>query len=386
MSSPVLRPACGLSSGWPAPGGGDPLPVHRHHLRLRADPRPEQPACAAGGGHRVPPGQRAGAQAVDPDREGGSARLPRHARIRRRSLEATFVREVMDTDVVHGRAGTACSPKSTGIFARARRSGASACIPFWTRTPGSWAFCPGRPCSRHGTARASPGHASHAWTRGRGLPRRDPAQRGRPHGLTRPRRAARRRPGSTPRHLDGLITQFDLLQARQKLLEEERHAERVLTLRRAAAPGATGPESASGSDRRRAQNRRLSPNPRPSHSRADRGTSDPLLRPGRGGGLGRHPRMRAPPTRAAPPPVAGASLGPHARGAPGSDRDNPRMSDLRRGVGGSRTRWRPGVLGWAGVHGLRGARPASAWVRRCAARMTEVSGTGRRVGRAPRSW
>jgi chloride channel protein, CIC family len=33
-------------------------------------------------------------------------------------------------------------------------------------------------------------------------------------------------------HLLGLITQFDLLKARQKLLEEERHAERVLTLRR----------------------------------------------------------------------------------------------------------------------------------------------------------
>jgi chloride channel protein, CIC family len=32
----------------------------------------------------------------------------------------------------------------------------------------------------------------------------------------------------------GLITQFDLLAARQKLLEEERHAERVLTLRRVA--------------------------------------------------------------------------------------------------------------------------------------------------------
>ena len=29
------------------------------------------------------------------------------------------------------------------------------------------------------------------------------------------------------------VTQFDLLAARQKLLEEERHAERVLTLRRA---------------------------------------------------------------------------------------------------------------------------------------------------------
>ena len=35
-----------------------------------------------------------------------------------------------------------------------------------------------------------------------------------------------------PARLDGLITQFDLLTARQKLLEEERHAERVLTLRR----------------------------------------------------------------------------------------------------------------------------------------------------------
>ncbi|MHB1784161.1 MAG: chloride channel protein, partial [Acidimicrobiales bacterium] len=34
------------------------------------------------------------------------------------------------------------------------------------------------------------------------------------------------------RHLAGLITQFDLFGARQKLLEEERHAERVLTLRR----------------------------------------------------------------------------------------------------------------------------------------------------------
>ena len=34
--------------------------------------------------------------------------------------------------------------------------------------------------------------------------------------------------------LQGLITQFDLLSARQKLLEEERHAERVLTLRRPA--------------------------------------------------------------------------------------------------------------------------------------------------------
>jgi CIC family chloride channel protein len=43
---------------------------------------------------------------------------------------------------------------------------------------------------------------------------------------------------AAPTRLVGLITQFDLLEARQKLLEEERHAERVLTLRRAS--GANG--------------------------------------------------------------------------------------------------------------------------------------------------
>ena len=37
-----------------------------------------------------------------------------------------------------------------------------------------------------------------------------------------------------PSRLIGVITQFDLLRARQKLLEEERHAERILTLRRVA--------------------------------------------------------------------------------------------------------------------------------------------------------
>ena len=37
-----------------------------------------------------------------------------------------------------------------------------------------------------------------------------------------------------PRRLDGLITQFDLMRARQKLLEEERRAEKVLSLRRVA--------------------------------------------------------------------------------------------------------------------------------------------------------
>jgi chloride channel protein, CIC family len=37
---------------------------------------------------------------------------------------------------------------------------------------------------------------------------------------------------TNPHRLEGLVTQFDLLEARQKLLEEERLAERILTLRR----------------------------------------------------------------------------------------------------------------------------------------------------------
>src|SRR5215469_5767574 len=44
--------------------------------------------------------------------------------------------------------------------------------------------------------------------------------------------------------LEGIITLFDLMQAREKLLTEERHAEKVLTLRRVAARRATA-----GSDR-----------------------------------------------------------------------------------------------------------------------------------------
>jgi CBS domain-containing protein len=36
----------------------------------------------------------------------------------------------------------------------------------------------------------------------------------------------------SPHRLEGMITQFDLFEARQKLLEEERHAERILRLRK----------------------------------------------------------------------------------------------------------------------------------------------------------
>jgi hypothetical protein len=38
--------------------------------------------------------------------------------------------------------------------------------------------------------------------------------------------------------LEGIITQFSLLQAREKRLQEERHAEKVLTLRR-VRPGSS---------------------------------------------------------------------------------------------------------------------------------------------------
>ena len=58
---------------------------------------------------------------------------------------------------------------------------------------------------------------------------------------------------TAPTRLVGLITQFDLLEARQKLLEEERHAERVLTMRRAngrtngrASSSANGTASGTG--------------------------------------------------------------------------------------------------------------------------------------------
>lgn len=55
-----------------------------------------------------------------------------------------------------------------------------------------------------------------------------------------------------PFHLEGLITEFDLLQARQKVLAEERHAERVLNIQRisfkkkvanAANPGPSDPST-----------------------------------------------------------------------------------------------------------------------------------------------
>lgn len=48
---------------------------------------------------------------------------------------------------------------------------------------------------------------------------------------------------TAPDHLVGLVTQFDLLAARQKLLDEERLAERVLTIRRPVTGRRASPPS-----------------------------------------------------------------------------------------------------------------------------------------------
>jgi chloride channel protein, CIC family len=52
-----------------------------------------------------------------------------------------------------------------------------------------------------------------------------------------------------PARMDGLVTQFDLLQARERLLAEERHAERVLLLRRVSGRVAGRPAAQRASSR-----------------------------------------------------------------------------------------------------------------------------------------
>ena len=151
-------------------------------------------------------------------------------------LEAIFVREVMDTDVV----SVAPDEAVATVYAASARRVASA----------SPAALPGPgPARRHGR-----GHTLVARPRSPGRPDgrvaevmlasvafahpdeilRTVADRMAHAGLGV--LAVVDRADST--QLVGLITQFDLLQARQRLLEEERLAERVLTLRRADVPAA----------------------------------------------------------------------------------------------------------------------------------------------------
>ena len=85
--------------------------------------------------HGGSPGQRAGAETVDPHREGRPARLPRHARYAVDPLEATFVREVMDTDV-YTVEPTRPWPSSTRPCPKARQSAANGSTPCSTMPAG----------------------------------------------------------------------------------------------------------------------------------------------------------------------------------------------------------------------------------------------------------
>ena len=224
-------------------------------------------------------------------------------------LEATFVREVMDTDVL------TVTPGQTvrrGLRRPARgiaRGAANGSIPCSTRTPRSSGSCPGRlileardrPGLCVGAVMLSPVALAHP-----DEVLRTVADRMVQHGIGVLPVVER---ADTAR-LVGLVTQFDLLQARQKLLEEERHAERVLTLRRATPKAARE---------------------RPSPRRRERGARRHRIRAGRGRGLGGPARVRPPPACAPPPPVAGAPLGPHGGGEARTDRLAARVSTLRRG-------------------------------------------------------
>ncbi len=122
-------------------------------------------------------------------------------------LEATFVREVMDTDIY-----TVEPDRGLGGLYRAlpgaRQSGASASTRCSTRTGGLIGSSPGRPCSRQGRPEA--------------VARRDDPSVAvaHPDEILRPvaDRMAELGVGvlpvvdrPDPKHLDGLITQFDLL-------------------------------------------------------------------------------------------------------------------------------------------------------------------------------
>jgi len=80
-ADPGVWALIGLSA---ALSGVTPFTVHRDRLRVRADPRSEQPARPPDRRDRRPPGQRRRAQAFDPHREGRTTRFPRDARVRRR--------------------------------------------------------------------------------------------------------------------------------------------------------------------------------------------------------------------------------------------------------------------------------------------------------------
>ena len=133
-------------------GGGHPLALHRHHLRLRAHPRPEQPARSAGGGHRRPPRQCAGAEAVDPDRESGPPRLPRHARVRRRPARSHLRPRGHGHRRLHRRTRPDRRSELYTAWPKARPNAASASTQSSTTARSGRRSCPGPPSWRQGPA------------------------------------------------------------------------------------------------------------------------------------------------------------------------------------------------------------------------------------------
>ncbi len=159
-------------------------------------------------------------------------------------LEATFVREVMDTDIytldpdrtladVYASLPEGSPERRQRLYPVLAADGSLAGLVPWSRITGS--------ADGNATAEAvmiKPVAVAHPDEILRTV-----ADRMAAHGLGVLPVFERSRPD----HLVGLVTQFDLLDARQKLLEEERHAERVLKLRwvrsgseRGVSPGRHG--------------------------------------------------------------------------------------------------------------------------------------------------
>ncbi len=159
---------------------------------------------ALGGGHDLASGQRAHPQTFDPDREGGAARVPRHARVLGRSPGGDLRPGGDGHRRGHRDAGTGggedlrrpargISWAPAAALSRARRGHRARRAPALVGHPrGTGPFRPLR-------------GGGHAVSRGPGPPRRGPAHRGRPHGAARTRGAAgggagRRRPAGRPGH------------------------------------------------------------------------------------------------------------------------------------------------------------------------------------------
>ena len=250
-------------------------------------------------------------------------------------LEATFVREVMDTDVL-----SVARPEPLGRPIRRSPGGlaaaAPALVPGAVRRACSSACCPGRPSSKARTHRAgrrpTPCSARSGWP----IPTRSCARS--PTGWrTCVSVYCRSSIAPTPRGSWDSSRSSTCSSARQKLLEEERKAERVL-LRPAA------PRRRAARDARPSAGRRLT----------FRAARHRRLRARRGGGLGGAPRVRPPSARPPPAALAGAPSGRSRRRA-GRQASALTASTASTATDATRPtrRRRPGLLGPPGVSRVR---------------------------------